>query len=187
MKHKKPDKPDENTDADDGADLFREFVKDITPISQDKIDPDSGEKKRKPKPQARKVAQRSSFGELEYATPVEPDEVLSFARDGLQPKLMNRLKKGQYPIEGKIDLHGKSIELAGESLQQSIHSAVAGGLRCILVVHGRGMGSHNRKPAIKTHVNQWLRESRDVLAFHSALPQHGGTGAAYVLLKRIRD
>ena len=103
MKHKKPDKPDENADADEGADLFREFVKDITPISQDKIDPDSGEKKRKPKPQARTITQRSSFGELEYVTPVEPDEVLSFARDGLQPKLMNRLKKGQLDAERYLD------------------------------------------------------------------------------------
>lgn len=181
MKDKKPELPDDDTD------LFRQAMEDVTPLNQDKIDPDSAPKIKKSRAKMRKSKPISVFGELEYATPVDSDEVLFFARDGIQPKAIARLKKGQHVIEGKIDLHGMTVENAGHTLQRALKNAVADGIRCVLVVHGRGKGSFDNKPAIKTHVNQWLRNSADVLAFHSAQPYHGGTGAVYVLLKRVRD
>lgn len=159
----------------------------VKPLSQDKIDPDSTPKSTKTKRQLTTPKKLSSFGELEYAPAVEADEVLSFARDGIQQKVMTKLKKGQFPIESKIDLHGSTINDAGTKLQHALDVALASHQRCVLVVHGRGKGSFANKPAIKTHVNQWLRESPNVLAFHTAQSHHGGTGAIYVLLKRQRE
>jgi DNA-nicking Smr family endonuclease len=173
--------------GDNDAELFHEMMDGIRPLSQDRIDPDSTPKKRAAKQSAVKNKTMTSFGELEYVSGVDADESLSFSRNGVQQKLMTKLKKGQFAIESKIDLHGLTVNEAGARLQHALEAALANHYRCVLVVHGRGKGSLGNKPAIKTHVNQWLRESSNVLAFHSAQAHHGGTGALYVLLKRQRD
>jgi len=171
----------------DDTDLFLEMMEGVKPLPQNKIDPDSAPKITRPKRIQPTQKKPSTFGELEYTPPVAADSVLSFARGGVQQKILSKLKKGQFPIERKIDLHGSTINEAGAKLQQAIEEAIAIQLRCVLVIHGRGKGSFDNKPAIKTHVNHWLRESPNVLAFHSAQAQHGGTGAVYVLLKRQRE
>lgn len=181
MARKKP------TTHNEDADLFLEMMEGVTPLRQNKIDPDSAPKTPKAKRTLPTPKKLSIFGELEYAPPVAADAVLSFARDGVQQKVIAKLKKGQFPIERKIDLHGSTVNEAGAKLQQAINSAINSQQRCVLVVHGRGKGSFDNKPAIKTHVNQWLRSSSDVLAFCSALPNDGGTGAVYVLFKRQRE
>lgn len=163
-------------------------MKGVKPLSNDKIDPDSAPKPRfKRRESTNQSTNAITFGELEYAAPVSSDEVLCFVRGGIQQKLMAKLKKGQIPFEAKIDLHGATVSQAGKELQKALDECYQHGLRCILVVHGRGKGSFDNKPAIKTHVNQWLRDTPKVLAFHSAQPHHGGTGAVYVLLKRQRQ
>ena len=173
---------------DDSSDSFEDLVKGVKPLSTDKIDPDSAPKpKFKRRQNAKESQTQSSFGELEYVAPVASDEVISFVRDGIQQKLMSKLKKGLIPFEAKIDLHGATVNQAGKELQSAIDQAHAEGMRCVLVVHGRGKGSFDNKPALKTHVNHWLRESPKVLAFYTALTRHGGTGAVYVLLKRQRE
>ena len=179
---------DNNSDDDDEIESFQSMMKGVKPLSSDKIDPDSAPKpstKRRNTTTQKKV--NSSFGELEYVEPVGSDDVLSFVRGGIQHKLMTKLKKGLIPFEFKIDLHGATVSQAGQELQSAINRAYAQNIRCVLVVHGRGKGSFDNKPALKTHVNYWLRDSAKVLAFHSAQPQHGGVGAMYVLLKRQRE
>lgn len=173
--------------TDDDAELFQQMMEGVKPLSQNKIDPDSAPKTRRAKRRLKQTEQQSAFGELEYAPTVSTDEILLFARDGVQQKVIAKLKKGQFPIDAKIDLHGSTIDAAGNKLQHALNNALANQYRCVLVVHGRGKGSFDNKPAIKTHVNQWLRSSADVLAFCSALPNHGGTGAVYVLLRRQRE
>ena len=179
----KKNSPTNDTDAD----LFQEMMEGVKPLSQEKIDPDSAPKTRKTKRPLTEPTQRAKFGELDYAPAVAADETLSFARDGVQLKVMTKLKKGQFPIESKIDLHGSTVDQAGAKLQHAINVAVTSKQRCVLVVHGRGKGSFDQKPAIKTHVNQWLQNTANVLAFCSAQSHHGGTGAVYVLLKRQRE
>ena len=186
--------PPNDPEDDNESASFSDIMKGVKPLAQNKIEPDST-----PKPRAHLNSggpQQSSgqpgdkyqeLGELEYVTPVSPDEVLSFVRGGIQEKLKAKLKKGQIPFELKIDLHGATVKQAGEHLQQAINHAYASGLRCILVVHGRGKGSFDNKPALKTHVNAWLRDLPQILAFHSAQPKHGGVGALYVLLKRQKS
>jgi DNA-nicking Smr family endonuclease len=181
MTHKKPPPTDEDVD------YFQKMMDGVKPLSQDKIDPDSAPKTAKPKNTEKRERKPVVFGEHEYLAPVAADAVLSFARSGVQPKVISKLKKGQIAVESKVDLHGSTISQAGAKLQHALDMAIADQQRCILVVHGRGKGSFDNKPAIKTHVNQWLRDSPNVIAFHSAPPHHGGTGAVYVLLKRQRD
>jgi len=186
---------DNNHDNDDdNSNAFHELMKGVKPLTQDKIEPDVA-----PKPKASRKPDVSEnlphqdkfknqfLGELEIVTPVLPDEILSFVRGGIQDKLKTKLKKGLIPFEAKIDLHGATVKQAGMELLRSIEEAYSSGMRCILVVHGRGLGSFDNKPALKTHVNHWLRELPQVLAFHSAQPKHGGTGALYVLLKRQKS
>ena len=177
----------DSKDNEKDTSLFRELMDGVRPLSQDKIDPDSAPKLRKTKRPLPPRTERAVFGELEYAPAVETDETLYFARGGVQQKVITKLKKGQFVIESKIDLHGSTVSEAGIKLQRALDASLASRQRCVLVVHGRGKGSLGNKPAIKTHVNQWLRESPNVLAFHSAQPHHGGTGAVYVLLKRQRE
>ncbi|WP_455366657.1 Smr/MutS family protein [Kaarinaea lacus] len=172
---------------DDDTELFQQMMEGVTPLAQNKIDPDSAPKTSKPRHYLKEPKQLSQFGELDYAPAVAADEQLLFARNGVQQKILSKLKKGQFPIERKIDLHGSTIDEAGKKLQHTINTALANQYRCVLVVHGRGKGSFDNKPAIKTHVNQWLRSCNDVLAFCSAQPYHGGTGAVYVLLRRQRE
>ena len=186
--------PPKNPEDENESESFSEMMKGVKPLSQNKIEPDTT-----PKPKASlKHGDRQQFsnqgkdkfqilGELEYVTPVSPDDILSFVRGGIQEKLKTKLKKGQIPFESKIDLHGATVKQAGEYLHHAIEHAYSSGQRCILVVHGRGMGSFDKKPALKTHVNYWLRDLPQVLAFHSAQPKHGGVGALYVLLKRQRE
>jgi len=181
-----------NSDDKSKTDSFSDLMKDVKPLTQDKIDPDSTPK---PKPATKSTHHLSkqensghqTLGELEYVTPVAPDETLSFVRGGIQDKLKIKLKKGLIPFELKLDLHGATVKQAAKELQHTIEHAYIAGMRCILVIHGRGLGSFDNKPALKTHVNYWLRELPQVLAFHSAQPQHGGVGALYVLLKRRRE
>jgi len=183
MSSKKSDK-----DKTSKPESFHEMMGGVRPLAQDKIDPDAAPKpKLTRRPTETETEEHSTLGELQNVTPVSSDEVLSFVSGGIQQKLMTKLKKGLYPFEGKIDLHGATVNQAGKELDDAIKDAHTHGLRCILVVHGRGKGSFDNKPALKTHVNQWLRELPQVLAFHSAQSRHGGTGALYVLLKRQKQ
>jgi len=183
-----------NSDNGDENESFSSIMKGVKPLAQDKIDPDETPKPRPKLKSAenqkhlnRDLESKQVLGEIEFVTPALPDEVLSFVRGGIQEKLKNKLKKGLVPYEVKIDLHGATVKQAGKELQDSVEQACALGMRCILVIHGRGNSSQDNRPAIKTHVNQWLRELPEVLAFHTAQPKHGGTGALYVLLKRQRE
>lgn len=113
----------------------------------------------------------------------EAVDVLRFLRPGIQAIALKRLRRGQFPNEGTLDLHGFTSAEAAVHLQRFIHDAKARGKRAVRIVHGKGHGSAN-EPVLKSKVNQWLKEFADVLAFCSAQPQNGGTGAVDVLLRK---
>ena len=115
---------------------------------------------------------------------VNPAEVLSFCREGIQKNAFKKLRSGGYRISDELDLHGATIKQAKQILVYYLQEAVQFESCCVRIIHGKGIRSGNNKPILKTHVNHWLSEHERVLAFHSAKPQDGGTGAVYVLLKR---
>lgn len=108
---------------------------------------------------------------------------LSFQRAGVRIQVMRRLRRGLYPIEGELDLHGLSQTAARDRLADFIARSRDGGRRCVRIIHGKGYRSGARGPVLKTAVNLWLRRHPDVMAFVSARPIDGGGGAMYVLLR----
>ncbi len=109
-------------------------------------------------------------------------DILSFSRSGLQHKVLKKLRQGKNPIEHALDLHGLTVEQARRELLEFLGECEAASVRYAIIVHGKGYRSKD-KPVIKPMVNRWLRAVDNVLAFHSAQPADGGTGAVYILLK----
>lgn len=110
-------------------------------------------------------------------------DILSFSRSGLQHKVLKKLRQGKNPIEHALDLHGLTVNQARHELLEFLGECEAAGVRHAIIVHGKGFRSKD-KPVIKPMINRWLRATDSVLAFHSALPKDGGSGAVYVLLKK---
>ena len=96
---------------------------------------------------------------------------------------MRRLRRGLYPIEDELDLHGLNQSVARDRLADFIARSRDSGRRCVRIIHGKGYRSGARGPVLKTAVNLWLRRHMDVMAFISARAIDGGTGALYVLLR----
>jgi len=119
--------------------------------------------------------------------PVGYEETIKFSQDGIGYKQMHQLKTGNVIVEDHLDLHGLSIPQARKLIVEFLHFAIRTGARCVRIVHGKGYKAAQHYPVIKNKVNSWLRQHPDVLAFHSAIPKDGGTGALYVLLKRHQD
>lgn len=115
---------------------------------------------------------------------VESGEELIFANPGVQLRLLKRLKQGHIPWEEGIDLHGYTVDQARDQLSKFIFESRRKGARCVIVVHGKSFSSEGKEPLIKSYVNEWLKRLKGVLAFCSAQPKDGGTGALYVMLKR---
>jgi len=111
------------------------------------------------------------------------EDCIHFNRNGVQQRTLQRLKRGQLQIGVTLDLHQLTADEALNTVETCIRSAIRQHHRVICIVHGKGHFSRNKKPILKNVLNQWLRQHPKVLAFHSAQPKHGGTGAVYVLLK----
>jgi DNA-nicking Smr family endonuclease len=114
---------------------------------------------------------------------VTVDGALSFQRAGVRIQVMRRLRRGLYPIDNELDLHGLTQSAARNELADFIARSRDSGLRCVRIIHGKGYRSGARGPVLKTAVNLWLRRHMDVMAFVSARAIDGGTGAMYVLLR----
>lgn len=120
----------------------------------------------------------------QFVIDVGAEDPLYWARDGVQDGQMRKLKLGQIPFDGSLDLHGMNVEKARDTLWEFLAEATKLEIRCVRVTHGKAVRTDGRKPMIKSHVNTWLRQHPQVLGFASCIAKHGGTGAVYVLLKR---
>lgn len=174
--------------SDEEKALFRDLMRHVKPLSPSKkitIEP----KPALVKPREKTVAQSASttlpyhLSDF-YETPVTSDSLLSYAQTDLPKKRFRQLQSGQIDIDARLDLHGLHANRAKVIFTQFICKQITLEKRCLLIVHGKG-GQKGQAPILKNLVNQWLRQIPTVLAFHSALASDGGTGAVYVLLKRI--
>ena len=114
------------------------------------------------------------------------DEYIEGAVQGFSRKLMKKLKRGELPVQGYIDLHGLTKQEAETEVTTFLLESFRNGLRCVLIVHGRGLNSPESLPVLKEGLPQWLNRGRArkvVLAFATAKPYDGGTGATYVFLR----
>lgn len=110
-------------------------------------------------------------------------ESLMHHRKGIRLQDLTRLKRGEYPLEAELDLHGLTELVADEALQNFINRCYLYEKRCVLVIHGKGYNSEASEPVLKNLVNMRLRQLKKVIAFCSSLPKDGGTGSVYILLK----
>ncbi|MBV1911152.1 MAG: DNA endonuclease SmrA [Kangiellaceae bacterium] len=118
--------------------------------------------------------------------PVEPNEILSYKLSGIQPQVFKNLRQAKYQFDYHLDLHRYTVKEARDAIFKLINSAHIEDYRCFLVTHGKG--ERSKEPAkLKAYVNHWLRQIEQIVAFHSAMPKHGGTGSTYVLLKKPKQ
>jgi DNA-nicking Smr family endonuclease len=120
---------------------------------------------------------------------VDTTEHVEGAVVGLDQRLVRRLRRGELAWQAHIDLHGMTTRPARETVRRFLERSLVSGHRCVLIVHGRGLRSKDGEPVLKRHLVSWLSRGamgRMVLAFCSARPHDGGSGALYVLLRRDR-
>ena len=168
-------------------DEFREAVGDVTPLNRHA----RVEHKRAPHPPiAHKrreddqlVLVASVSDEFEIDTLLHTDDELSFRRPGVGADVLRKLRRGEWVIQDEIDLHGCRTDEARELLAGFMREAGKRGLRCVRVVHGKGLGSKGRQPVLKGKTKVWLAQREDVIAFCQARSTEGGGGALIVLLK----
>ena len=169
------------------SETFRAAVRDVTPLTQTP----SADGLAKPKPRGRRLrndaappaAGLPAADAISTADIVTGGEALSFQRAGVRTQVMRRLRRGLYPIDDELDLHGLSQMSARGQLAEFISRSRGRGCRCVRIIHGKGHRSGARGPVLKAAVNLWLRRLPDVMAFVSARAMDGGAGAVYVLLR----
>ena len=132
---------------------------------------------------AHDTLKESISGPIAWEQMMETGEELVFLRPGLSREILRRLRRGHWVVQEHIDLHGMNSEQARHLLAQFIGACSRRALRCIRIVHGKGLRSPNREPVLKNKVRVWLARRDDVLAFCQAPANQGGAGALLVLLK----
>ncbi|KAB0536581.1 SMR domain protein [Xanthomonas citri] len=173
-------------DEDDGA-LFRAAIGAVKPIRE--VAPPANAKPR-PKPRARMAERDDAEAHTEFArllrdsAPLEAGDIASYRRENLPSRVFQRLKRGQFSVQDELDLHGATAAQAESLLRQFLLEAHAHEHGCVRIIHGKGLQSDNGAPVLKNLMDRLLRQRNDVLAFHSAPPTQGGTGALLVLLAR---
>ena len=132
------------------------------------------------------VMREALSDEFDAETLLHTDEHLSFRRPGVGPEVVRKLRQGDWSLQAQIDLHGLRTDEAREALSAFIREAHRHGLRCLRVVHGKGLGSPGKTPVLKGKVHSWLAQKNEVMAFAQARPAEGGAGALVVLLRPWR-
>ena len=114
---------------------------------------------------------------------IDSGEELAFVREGLGRDVLRKLRRGHWVVQGELDLHGMNRQHALFHTDLFLKQSVKRSVRCVRIVHGKGLGSRNREPVLKGLLRKWLQQRSDVLAFSQAPAAQGGSGAVLVLLR----
>jgi DNA-nicking Smr family endonuclease len=167
------------------AGLFRASMADVTPLErpakvehQSPLPPPVPAQRQLDNPEALKDG-------LPDALPwsAGTSDELSFTRNGIGPQTLRKLRRGHWPTQDEFDLHGLNVAEARELLLEFLGVCARGGLRCVRIIHGKGLRSPNREPVLKRKVAHWLMQREEILAFCQARSADGGGGAMVVLLR----
>jgi len=167
------------------AKLFREAVAGITPLTA----PAPAPAVRRPAPRARfaradrLAVLKESLDSADADPHTAAGDELVFCRAHVQPGVIRRLRRGEYRVQREIDLHGLTVAQAKQVLGEFLGQCLSAQVRCVRIIHGKGLRSGHRGPVLKTAVSGALRRCGAVLAYVSARPVDGGSGALYVLLE----
>ncbi|WP_115719287.1 DNA endonuclease SmrA [Gallaecimonas mangrovi] len=174
---------------DDDKSLFEKEMQGVKPISQDDSiglapkSPISNSQARRAAAQA-ELAESINYLSSEAVDLVDPHDMLSYKKDGVQDGVFKQLRQGKYDIQSVLDLHKKRFVEARSEVFDFIQTSHRIGLRTLLILHGRGEHAKPVPALLKSYCAKWLKEMPQVLAYHSAQRHHGSTGALYVLLRK---
>jgi len=170
--------PNDQNKPDDAA-LFRATVGEVNPLAkQNRIKPYFSP--RKPYTPSDEPASAIPDNLSDFTPDDVPDEYTS---NGISRLSLCKLKRGFWPIHDNLDLHGSNRDTARKLLQEFIHSATNHEMRCVLVIHGKGINSQSGDAVLRKLTRHWLTQHPKVLGYCDALPKQGGSGAVLVLLK----
>jgi len=173
------------TVSDEDSRLFREAIGEIRQF--DPVAPPPESPKPEPHPymfEADEAAVPRELLDMAFDPGLmEVGEELTYLRDGYPPKLLRQLRRGQFSVQDEIDLHQMNAAAAQATIADFLAHAAEQGFRCVRIVHGKGLRSKASGPVLKVLTDRLLRRRDDVIAFASARPMQGGTGAVVVLLK----
>jgi DNA-nicking Smr family endonuclease len=169
------------------ASEFTEAVKGVTPLAHG----GRVQHPRKPHPPQPVSRQRddqevlaaSVSDAIDDESLLDTDESLSYCAPGIGPDVLRKLRRGGWSIQAQVDLHGHRVDEAREALVAFLRESIKRGLRCVRVVHGKGLGSLGKMPVLKGKVRNWLAQRDEVIAFCQARGADGGAGAVMVLLR----
>ena len=192
----KKEGPSELRPGSEGDDYFTEAMSGVTPLSQsNRIIAKAPDMETRPAhpPNISDLEALAHLSDLISGTAemdiTFSDEYIEGSVKGFDRKLMQRLKDGLFPVQDYVDLHGLKKQEAESVIKDFLLQSYRIGLRCVLVVHGRGLNSENHIPVLKKRLPIWLSRGpvkKIILAFSTAKPYDGGTGAIYILLKRVK-
>lgn len=166
--------------------LFHASVSDVTPLRRTQKVEHQGQRPQ-PIPAQRLRDNREALRESLSDRPpwdsgMETGEELSYARNGIGTLTLRRLRRGYWAIQAELDLHGLTVDEARGLLVDFLNQCIRRGLRCVRIIHGKGLRSKNREPVLKRKVAGWLIQRDEILAFCQARRSDGGSGAVVVLL-----
>jgi DNA-nicking Smr family endonuclease len=171
---------------DDETKLFRDAVKDARPLKARRL--------HHPPPAPKPIPQQSILDERQAlvdslsdgyipAHELETGEELLYLREGHSPDILSKLRRGHWVVQAKIDLHGLVTDEARLYVAEFLADCKKRGIRCVRIIHGKGLGSRNREPILKHKLRSWLMQRDEVIAYAQARQADGGSGAVVVLLK----
>ena len=165
--------------------VFVAAMQDVQPLKVDRVVP--VQRRPAPTPLPRRPLRPVDgprYTGFDFGGHTEVAEQLWFSRSGLQHRILRKLRRGRLTPEAEVDLHGLIVSEAHDAVDALIQEATEHGARCVRIIHGKGNRSLSQMPVLKANVDRWLRCRDEVLAFSSAPPEQGGSGAVLVLLRR---
>lgn len=181
-------RPADREPPEDGE-LFRDAVSDVRPLANA---PRATHARRRPKPlpyqrlrDEREALADSLNDHLGADALLETGEALAYVRNGVSRQVLRALRRGQWVIQDELDLHGFTVASARSLLIEFLNASLRRDLRCVRIIHGKGLRSKNREPVLKQRVANWLMQRDEILAFCQARPVDGGGGAVIVLLRAV--
>jgi DNA-nicking Smr family endonuclease len=171
--------------TDDDARLFREAIGHVRPLNA----PEEAPAQPRPAPEPlqfqldeARVVDELLNGPIDPAAIEAGDEIV-YLKQGQPPRLLKRLRRGHFSVRAELDLHEMSSAVAREAIRLFLDDCRRRNELCVRIVHGKGLRSKAQGPVLKQLTDTLLRRRADVLAFTSARPAQGGTGAVIVLLQ----
>ncbi len=178
------------TKPPDDEDVLRSALADVTPLRP-------ANRAQLPRPRPRPIAAQRQLDERAvlrdtlsddpaWEQGLESGEELQFLRDGLSPQHLKKLRRGHWVVQEHLDLHGLTAPEARALTAEFLANCMRRGLRCVRIVHGKGLRSPNREPVLKKKLAGWLAQRDEILAYCQAPRTDGGGGAVLVLLRATK-